>query len=179
MEETSPSGLDYITVAKRNNDNRAVWDRHPDHPANYDQAPGEVFMADMRPYRVARTPGISQKISEQEIREVGAADAQRRRTAHEGVVQERDALRERLLASRAEQAEGTPVVPLTATDPALQSPPVDQEALDEEAAAEQAEADRVAAAENSGSTTTSTTVPRPARARGAQTTTTTETPPER
>lgn len=89
-----PEAPDIITVGKVNDDSRAVWDRHPLHPANYGEGPGEVFISDMRPYEVHRSRGIQQKIGEKELREIGERDAQRRTSEYEKAQQERQRQRE-------------------------------------------------------------------------------------
>lgn len=95
---------DIIVVGKRNDDNRAVWDRHPWHPSNYGEPEGEVFISDMRPYEVHRSPGIQQKLGEKELRELGERDAKARRSAWE---EQQEQAKERRRAAR-EASEEAP-----------------------------------------------------------------------
>lgn len=106
---------DIITVGKRNDDGRAVWDRHPNHPSNYGQPAGEVFISDMRPYQVYRSAGIGQKLGENEIREINERAAASRLEAHETVVAEQQARREEALAAASASAVSIP--PSTTTTP--------------------------------------------------------------
>lgn len=114
-----------ITVGKVADDNRAIWDRHPFHPSNYGQPEGEVFISDMRPYEVHRSPGIMQKFSEKALRELGSRDAEARRKASE----EAEAKREEQRAKIAESASPAAV-------PAVAVPPV---TADVDTSAEEAE----------------------------------------
>ena len=87
MEENKQAEI--ITVGKRTDDSKAVWDRDPLHPSNYGSAPGEVFISDMRPYRAHRSAGIAQKIGERVLEEL-SRDEIRSRT-DEAVRAEEDA----------------------------------------------------------------------------------------
>jgi hypothetical protein len=110
-----------VTVGKVTDDSKAVWDRHPFHPSNYGSPLGEVFISDMRPYRVHRgSAGIRQKMNEEQITELTDAEAQERMDAYDEAQEQRSALREEMLAAREEAASSrTPGV--TTVQPA-QSP---------------------------------------------------------
>lgn len=104
---------DLITVGKPEDDQKAVWDQHPNHPANYEQAAGEVFISDMRPYSVYRSPGIQQKLGERPpaLRELSESQQSARTSAYEEqqaeVKKQQDAAKE---LSQASGGTGTPIV---------------------------------------------------------------------
>jgi hypothetical protein len=106
------SGADIITVGKVSDDGKAVWDRDPLHPANYEQSEGEVFISDMRPYQVHRSAGISQKLGEKAIRELGSDRAAERLKLHEEAEAKRAKVREQALENASGSA--TTVVPAPA-----------------------------------------------------------------
>jgi hypothetical protein len=101
MAASEDPEVDLITVGKPVDDSKAVWDQHPSHPANYEQPAGEVFISDMRPYKVYRSAGIQQKLGEKPpaLRELRDQDASKRLEAHDKVVEEREKARMERLES--------------------------------------------------------------------------------
>lgn len=178
MAAASPDeNEDIIVVGKVADDQRAVWDRWPGHPANYEQQAGEVFISDMRPYNVDRTsPGIAQKLGEKALREISPRMADQRMADYDQGQKEKQAVREAALESQRGNAvlvpPATPVVPLataqTAPVPTATTPASEQHDGDDGGDGGDGE-------EESGQQTGGTgTLARP-RARR----TSTETPPER
>lgn len=98
-----------ITVGKVRDDTRAAWDRHPYHPSNYGQPEGEVFISDMRPFKVHRSRGIRQKLNEDELTELNDRDAQDRLSEYEEGENKRAQAREEMLANTTQA--GTLVAP--------------------------------------------------------------------
>jgi hypothetical protein len=131
--------VDLITVGKPVDDNKAIWDQHELHPANYEQPAGEVFISDMRPYSVYRSPGIQQKLGEKPpaLRELRDQDASARLQKHEEAAGERDKQRRE---AREKQQEETP-------QGAIYVPPALPSAGPQEAPEGEAEAAAEAAAE--------------------------------
>jgi hypothetical protein len=103
--ENQADEQDIIVVGKRNDDSRAVWDRDPRHPANYNQPKGEVFISDMRPYEVHRSVGIQQKLGEKELQELGERQASARTAAYD---EEQTAREEELKQLREQMAAAPP-----------------------------------------------------------------------
>jgi hypothetical protein len=84
-----------------------------------------VFISDMRPFMVARTPGISQKISEREIRELSAGEGKKRLDAFNDAEDARNEARMRISDNR--QPESSFVAPLETGDPANVANPIEGE----------------------------------------------------
>lgn len=176
----SEENEDIIVVGKVTDDNKAVWDRHPQHPANYEQPAGEVFISDMRPYNVFRSPGISQKIGEKALREIGSGAATRRLDEHTAKVEEQAKLREELLANQQANAvliapASAPVAPLAPAATVQAEPNITTPASqlhDGEAEDDGEEEGSIEQSQTSG-----TTLARPARS--TRRTGGSETPPER
>jgi hypothetical protein len=169
--------VEIITVGKPVDDKKAVWDRWPGHPANYDQLAGEVFISDMRPYDVDRnSPGIRQKLGEQAIRELSPRVAGQRRDAHDEVLAQQAERREQLLKDRQDNA--VPVPPPTPPVPMAQAPTVETTPPPPPPSeAETAEAEEDDGEEQGSGGTATGTLARPSRGRrpgGSM-----ETPPER
>src|SRR5262245_41490323 len=114
--------VDLITVGKPTDDGKAVWDVHPSHPENYEQAAGEVFISDMRPYTVFRSAGIQQKLGEKPpaLRELRDQDASARLSAHEEAAAKREEARQAMLEQR---GEGTSWVAPAQAAPVPQAAP--------------------------------------------------------
>jgi hypothetical protein len=188
--------LDLITVGKRRDDNKAVWDRDPRHPSNYGGPAGEVFISDMRPYQVIRTPGIQQKIGEQELMELSDRRAQTRLSEHEERTrvadEQRAALREQMSPNAVTIAPaqavtatgngGTPVaVPVVSAPPPTAGPESGASGVMDPQVQQQGEAGQEsdggdgeeAPADTTGTQSSGATIARPRARRGG------EAPPER
>jgi hypothetical protein len=170
MAASETQEVELITVGKPVDDGKAVWDRWPGHPANYEQPAGEVFISDMRPYQVDRnSPGISQKLGERALREIDDRAARQRVQAHEAAARQRTEARE--AAVNAQQANAVFVPPTSGQPvPAAQQPPQETPPSEDEDGGEDD-------GEQAQSTQAGGTLPRPSR--GRRTTGSTETPPER
>lgn len=157
---------DLITVGKPVDDGKAVWDQHPQHPENYEQAAGEVFISDMRPYKVYRSAGIQQKLGEKPpaLRELRDQDAsQRLEKYNEAAKARQEARRAR---READEEDAPPEGALYITPDAPAPPPQEAPEGEAEAAAEMEEERR-----------TSGQVRRPAGRTQAQPQPTTQAPP--
>lgn len=123
MADTKAEEQDIILVGKRNDDSRAVWDRHPYHPSNYGEPEGEVFISDMRPYEVHRSPGIQQKLGEKELQELGERVAGQRRSAWEEEQEKKAEVRRQIRAAAEDAPPGaTPMYLPAASQPQQTTP---------------------------------------------------------
>lgn len=165
---------DIIVVGKIVDDSKPIWDKDPLHPSNYGEPAGEIFISDMRPYRVNRNRSIQQKLGEQAIRELSESQVRERTQNYEDAQAEREAQR----AEMAEKASAAAVFvpPAQATVPTSPPPSPSASSADGDEDDEDAADD---APPPSGQTS-GATLPRPrGAARRTTATGSTETPPER
>ena len=141
MPAPEDQDVDLITVGKPVDDGKAVWDQHELHPANYEQEAGEVFISDMRPYKVYRSSGIQQKLGEKPpaLRELRDQDASARLEKHDEGAKTREERRQEILSTR-EEAGGaaTWVAPGAAAPSRQEAPEGEAEAATEGAEGQQA-----------------------------------------
>lgn len=129
--------VELITVGKPTDDGKAVWDQHPSHPENYEQAAGEVFISDMRPFKVFRSAGIQQKLGEKPpaLRELRDQDASQRLEKHTQMVEAREKKRQETLQVQQETAPpgATYIAPAAPVVPPQEPPEGEAEAAEQAA----------------------------------------------